>query len=81
VIANKPIPVTIVRPRDPVSTIVVSLSRAFLSSYFLMLILGVLTTWHVSYWHSVLIVLGAGLLRGDIAYLSWSRAGKKDDAA
>lgn len=71
--------VEIVRPKKSTAQLIGSLlghiGGIALSGWILMLILGTVTPWHPSYWHSVLIFIAArSLSSGSSGYLNWTKA-------
>jgi hypothetical protein len=74
--------VAVVRPqqtwRDLGRRLAVGLVLLAFYAWLLMLIAGTLTDWHLSYWHTVLGLVGLRLVQNTSGYLSWTHpAGKQ----
>ena len=78
---RSPINVQIVRPyMDPVERISFLVARVgitFLIGWILMLIVGTVTDWALSYWHTILALIGLRLAQLGSSYAMWTKPGWK----
>jgi hypothetical protein len=72
--------VEVVRPKksaaEQVGALLGVVLNVFLSGWILMLILGAVSTWTPSYWHSVLVVIAVRVVLPGASYLFWTKRDK-----
>lgn len=56
----------------------VMIALTALTGWWLMLILGTVTPWHLSYWHSILTLIGIRMVQVGPGWSNWTHPFKKE---